>query len=322
MKEILTGYIGGAHVDLARIRESGERLELREYVRYLSRDFRDFGSILELYLKKHSHKFTAACLGVAGPVLQNEVTTTNLPWHIIAGNLEKRFSIPKVKLVNDIVATAHGLPRLSADRFFTINSGIKAHTGNLGLIAAGAGLGQALIYSENSHVHPYASEGGHADFAPGNQLELELWEFLYAELGHVEVEDVVSLRGLENIFNFLVDTRGLPRPDWFDQPDRPTHIIENALAGKDESSVRALDIFIDCYASEAANLALKGMTTGGIFIGGRIAPQIITALDKGKFMERFVKRGKMEALLAKMPVGVIIEEKTALMGAGSLALTL
>lgn len=322
MKELLTGYIGGTTVDLARVREHGERLELREYVRYHSRDFRDFSSILELYLKKHHHAYTAACFGVAGPVIQNEVTTTNLPWHIAGSHLEKKFSIPQVKLINDIVATAHGLPRLQSDRFFTINGGIKSKSGNLGLIAAGAGLGQALIYSENSHIHPYASEGGHADFAPGNQLELELWEYLYAELGHVEVEDVVSLRGLENTFNFLVETRGMPRPDWFEKADRPATIIETALAGTDETSVRALDIFIDCYASEAANLALKGMTTGGIFIGGLIAPQIITALDKGRFMERFVKRGKMEALLAKMPVGVIIEERTALLGAGSLALTL
>ena len=322
MKEILAGYIGGAHVDLSRVREAGEKIELREYVRYQSRDFRDFSSILELYLKKHRHQFTVACLGVAGPVIQNEVTTTNLPWHIIAANLEKKFGIPSIKLVNDIVASAHGLPRLQPDRFFTINSGIKSKSGNLGLIAAGAGLGQALIYSENSHVHPYASEGGHADFAPGNQLELELWEYLYAELGHVEVEDVVSLRGLENIFNFLIDTRGMSRLDWFEKADRPGNIIENALAGKDETAVRTLDIFIDCLASEAANLALKGMTTGGIFIGGQIAPQIVTSLDKGRFMERFVKRGKMEALLAKMPVGVIIEEKTALLGAGSLALSL
>jgi glucokinase len=323
MKEFLTGYISGTSVDLARVRERGGNLELREYVRYLSRDFRDFGSILELYLKKHQREYAAACFGVAGPVIQNEVTTTNLPWHIIGSHIEKKFNIPQVKLINDIVATAHGLPRVQADRFFTINGGIKSGAGNLGLIAAGAGLGEALIYAENSHIHPYASEGGHADFAPGNQLELELWEYLYAENGRVEVEDVVSLRGLENIFGFLVDTHGMNRPDWFEtKSDRPAAIIETALAGKDDTSVRTLDIFIDCYASEAANLALKGMTTGGIYVGGLIAPQIITALDKGRFMERFVKRGKMEALLAKMPVGVIIEEKTALFGAGSLALTL
>lgn len=150
-----------------------------------------------------------------------------------------------------------------------------------------------------------------------------MWEYLYSELGQVEVEDIVSLRGLENIFTFLVETQGAARADWFDAiKDRPTAIIEKGLAGVDETAVRTLDILIDCYASESANLALKGMTTGGIFLGGLIAPQIITALDKGRFMERFIKRGKMEALLAKMPIGVIIEEKTGLIGAGSVALSL
>ena len=323
MKEFLAGYISGASVDLTRVRDREGHIELREYARYLSRDFRDFGSILELYLKKHKREYAAACFGVAGPVLQNEVTTTNLPWHIIGKHIEKKFTIPQVKLINDIVATAHGLQHVQAERFFTINAGLKGHAGNVGLVAAGAGLGEALIYVENSHIHPYASEGGHADFAPGNQLETELWEYLYSEMGQVEVEDIVSLRGLENIFNFLIEALGGRRVEWFDtSQDRPAAIIEHALAGTDETAVRTLDIFIDCYASEAANLALKGMTTGGIYIGGLIAPQIITAMDKGRFMERFVKRGKMEALLAKMPVGVIIEEKTALLGAGSVALAL
>ncbi|MBI5266183.1 MAG: glucokinase [candidate division Zixibacteria bacterium] len=323
MKEFLAGYISGARVDLARVREHAEQVEMRDHVSYQSRQFRDFGTILELYKKKHKREYAAACFGVAGPVIQNEVTTTNLPWHIIGKHIEKKFNIPHVKLINDIVATAHGLGRLPADRFFTINVGIKGHPGNVGLIAAGTGLGEALIYAENNHIHPYASEGGHADFAPGNQLETELWEFLYSESGQVEVEDVVSLRGLENIFTFLVDTQGAGRADWFDNvTDRPAAIIEKGLAGTDETAVRTLDMFIDCCASESANLALKGMTTGGIFLGGLIAPQIITALDKGRFMERFIKRGKMEALLAKMPIGVIIEENTALIGAGSVALTL
>jgi glucokinase len=321
MKELLAGYISGARVDLARVRDRDGQLELREQVSYQSREFRDFGTILELYQKKYKREYVAACFGVAGPVIQNEVTTTNLPWHIIGKHIEKKFNIPTVKLINDIVATAHGLNRLPADRFFTINVGIKGHPGNVGLIAAGTGLGEALIYVENSHIHPYASEGGHADFAPGNQLETELWEFLYSELG--QVEDIVSLRGLENVFNFLVETRGAGRADWFDTvADKPAAIIEKGLAGTDDTAVRTLDVFIDCYASESANLALKGMTTGGIFLGGLIAPQIITALDKGRFMERFIKRGKMEALLAKMPIGIIIEEKTALIGAGSVALTL
>jgi glucokinase len=150
---------------------------------------------------------------------------------------------------------------------------------------------------------------------------MELWEYLYSELGHVEVEDVLSLTGLERIYNFVVDSRGKPPAPWFDKAvDKGAMLVEKALSGKDADAIETLDIFVDCYASEAANLALKGMTLGGIFIGGLIGPQIITLLDQGKFMQRFIKRGKMESLLARMPVSIIIEEKTALMGAGTVAL--
>jgi len=197
---------------------------------------------------------------------------------------------------------------------------VGGENGNIGLIAAGSGLGEALIYHTGDEINQYASEGGHADFAPGNQIEVELWEYLYSELGYVEAEDVISRRGLERIFNFLVDTHGGVRCDWFDQAkNRAMAVIEKALSGEDKTAVRTLDIFIDCYASEAANLALKGMTLGGIYIGGLLAPQIITAFDQGKFMRRFVKRGKMESLLARMPVGVIIEPKTALIGAAGMS---
>jgi len=305
---MLAGYISGATVDLAKVRMKDGGLILQNHARYVSRNFSDLESILGLYLKKNKEEITFACFGVAGPVINEEVTTTNLPWHISSASIEKRFSVNRVKLINDIVATAYGLPELSSNRFFTINNGGKKTAGNVGLIAAGSGLGEALIYSEGEEFHPYASEGGHADFSPGNQTECELWEYLYSELGHVEVEDVVSLSGLERIYTFVVDMEGSESAPWFKQSsDRPADIIEHALAGKDENASRALDIFIDCYASEAGNLALTGMTLGGIYIGGLIAPQIITALDK-------------EALLAHMPVGVIIEEKTALLGAAAVAL--
>jgi len=171
-----------------------------------------------------------------------------------------------------------------------------------------------------THTPP---RGGHTDFAPTNQTEIELWGYIYSGKGRVEVEDVLSHAGLETIYLFVSDSAGLVPAEWFEHADqRYLAIIEMALAGNDEQAVRALDIFIDCYASEAANLALKGMTLGGVFIGGTIAPRILTALDKGRFMERFVKRGKMESILAKIPVGVIIEEKAPLIGAADMVLRL
>lgn len=317
----IAGYISGNTVEIAKVREKKGGFELFEVESYVSKQFTNFKSILNLYLKKNTDKLSTACFGVAGPVIQNKVDTTNLPWHIIGEKIESDFSFKKVKLVNDIVSTAYGLSQLGPDKFFIINKGKKTDNGNIGLIAAGTGLGEALIYSDGRKFYPYASEGGHADFAPGNQLEAELWAYLYSVQGQVEVEDIVSLSGLERIFNFLAENHGWKKTRWFEEsPDRPSDILEMALQGEDTRAVETLDLFIDCYASEAANLALKGMTLGGIYIGGLIAPQIITALDKGRFMQRFVKKGKMESLLAKMPVGIIIEAKTPLLGAAGITL--
>ncbi|MBU0983262.1 MAG: glucokinase [candidate division Zixibacteria bacterium] len=323
MSEKLAGYVSGSSVELVRVGRDGDRLLLLDQQRYAAREFSSFDAILQLYLKRSGTTFDTACIGVAGPVIGGEVKPTNLPWHIASMKIEEQFCFRQVRLVNDIVATAHGLPHLTLDKFYTINQGVQVPCGTIGLIAAGSGLGEALIHDDCSRKIQYASEGGHADFAPGNQLEMELWQYLYSELGHVEVEDVVSLRGLERIYEFLIDMQGEERGDWYENAkDRPAAVTEKALSGSDETAIHALDVFIDCYASEAANLALTGMTLGGIFVGGRIAPQIITAMDQGRFMQRFVKKGKMELLLERMPVGIIIEEKTALMGAAALALTL
>ncbi|MBD3258608.1 glucokinase [candidate division GN15 bacterium] len=322
MVDILAGYISGSTVDLARVRSERGKVALSKHRGYVASDFPDFESILDQFVKNAKTELSVACFGVAGPVISDVVSLTNLDWHIEAAKLEKQFGFDRVQLVNDLVATAHGLSQLNPDKHFIINEGKPVVGGNLGLIAAGAGLGEALIHIDDNGKHyPYASEGGHADFAPGNQLETELWQYLYSELGRVEAEDVVSVAGLERIYNFLVDTQSGVRSEWFRAAkDRPMAIVEKALAGADETASRTLDLFIDCYASEAANLALKGMTLGGIYIGGPIAPQIITAIDNGRFMERFIKHGKMESILASMPVGVIIEDKTALLGAASVAL--
>ena len=321
MADILAGYVSGTTVDLARVTIARGKAKLHDQRGYVATDFSDLESVLKQYLKLTRATISVACFGVAGPVINDEVKTTNLPWHISSRKVEATFGFDQVRLTNDIVATAHGLSQLGPDKHFTINKGTGVEGGNQGLIAAGAGLGEALIYSDGDRVIPYASEGGHTDFAPGCQLETELWEYLYSELGQVEVEDVVSLSGLERIYKFLVDTQGGIRSEWFrESQDRPMAVIEHALAGSDETAARALDVFIDCYASEAANLALKGMTLGGVYIGGLIAPQIITAINPARFMARFAKRGKMETMLAAMPVGVIIEEKTALLGAASMAL--
>lgn len=315
---MLAGYISGTRVELAKVRIKDGVVDLVDRAGFAVEEFSNLEGILSLYLKKSKELISTACFGVAGPVINNEVRTTRLRWQISAATIQKKFGIQRVKLLNDIVATAFGLPELPASRFYTLNEGVRQEKGNVALIAAGTGLGEALIYTDGQQVYPYASEGGHADFAPGTQLECDLWQFVYAELGHVEVEDIVSLSGLARVYRFVCETARQTPASWFETAeDQPMALIEMGLSGKDELVNRTLDLFIECYASEAANLALKAVSLGGVYIGGRIAPQIITLLDKGSFMERFVKRGKMETLLGRMPVGVIIEDKAALIGAAA-----
>lgn len=316
---MIAGFISGYRTELARVRLTEGRMQLFDQASYTSQDFSSFDSVMALYLRQHQGETGAVCLGIAGPVINGEVRLTNVPWRMSDTAIRERYGFSQVKLVNDIVAIAHSLPFLDPEEFYQINEGEKVKNGNVGLIAAGMGLGEALIYSDGTRSYPYASEGGHAYFAPATQIEAELWEYIYSEQGYVEIEDVLSLSGLERIYNFLVDVQGARNGRWLtESEDRPGAILERALAGSDETASDTVDIFIDCYASEAGNLALKGMTLGGIYVVGRIAPRILTALDRGKFMERFVKRGKMESLLAKIPVGVIIDEQAPLLGAAGI----
>lgn len=319
--EILAGYISGATVELAKVREKDGQIKLSAQGSFVSRDFSNFESILNLYLKRHKGEISHVCLGVAGPVIVNQVRTTNLPWQLNSEDIEQQFSFQRVQLLNDIVAFAYGLPGLARDRFYMLNGEGPLTGGNIGVIAAGAGLGEALIFTAGGKHNPYASEGGHAGFSPSTQLESELWQYIYSEKGFVEVEDVLSLSGLERIYSFVIDADGTSVGSWYEKAaDKPSAIVEKALSGNDKYASTTLDIFIDCLASEASNLALKGMTLGGVYFGGLIVPRIITLLDGGKFMNRFVRPGKMESILARLPVGVVIEDKTALLGAAAVAL--
>lgn len=317
---MICGYITARTTDLARVVIHDGKPQLISHKQYDNEDFSNFDSILGLYLRKTKGERKVACLGVAGPVINNSVTATNIPWKISGSQIAKEYPFQRVSIINDLVATAYGLFLLDDDKIFEINKGKKMKNGNIGLIAAGTGLGEALVFYDGTKYCPYASEGGHVDFSPGSQLETELWEFLYSHQGNVEAEDVISLSGLEKIYEFMLVVNRATKADWFKKARfKAGKLIEMALAGKDDIAVKTLDVFIDCYASEAANLALKGMTLGGIYLGGGIAPHIMTALDKGRFMERFIKKGKMATHLARIPVGLILDDKTALLGAGSVA---
>lgn len=317
---MIGGYITATTTDLARVVVQDGKPHLVNHKQFANKDFSDFDSVLSLYIRKTKGENKIACFGVAGPVINNRVTATNIPWKISGNDIVKNYPFRKVTIMNDLVATAHGLFQLGEDKIFEINRGRKVKNGNIGLVAAGTGLGQAMLFFDGTRYCPYASEGGHVDFSPGNQLETELWEFLYGHQGYVEAEDVISLSGLDRIYHFMLATHRAIKADWYKKArDKPGKLIEMALSGEDDIAVKTLDMFVDCYAAEAANVALVGMTLGGLYLGGLIAPRIMTFLDKGRFMERFVKKGKMESLLSNIPIGLILDEKAALLGAASIA---
>lgn len=317
---MIAGYLTARTTDIAQVEVQKGKPKILNTQHFNNNEFSDFDSLLSLYIRKSHVEKDSICLGVAGPVIDNSVTATNIPWKISADRIREKYGFDNVILVNDLEATAHGLFHLPDDKFFEINKGKKFKNGNIGLLAAGTGLGQGLIYHDGEKYHPYPSEGGHCVFAPGNQIEAELWEFLYANLGFVEVENVLSLNGLERIYDFMLIENNAEKAIWFiNADDKSSKLIEMALAGKDEIATKSLELFVDCLASEAANLALKGMTLGGIYLGGLTAPQILPFLDKGKFMERFVQKGKMSKMLSDIPINLIIEINTALIGAGSIS---
>lgn len=319
---MLAGYVTATHVTFARVRERRGQIHLYDQRRYTSREFSDFDALLGLYLRQIKAKPEEVVLGVAGPVIHNEVHTTNLPWHLASSELERRFSFTRVRLVNDLVAAAHGLFFLDESKFYTINKGVPDRAGNLGLIAAGYGLGQAIIAYDGARYRPFGSEGGHTGFAPNNQTEVELWEYIYSQQGYVEVEDILSLPGIERLYRFVVERNRAVIADWFKRdPDKAGAIIEKALSASDELAVAAIDLFIGCYARECANLALKAMTLGGLHLVGQIAPRILTLLDQSKFIDSFVVEGKMKDLLSAIPVKVVLDADASLVGAAAMAIS-
>lgn len=320
---MLAGYITADRVHLAQVRRHSEGMRLVGRMTYVNQEFPDLESIIQAYIKKTEIKAEFACFGIAGTVIGSEVVQGSFPWQVSYKSVKKEFAFTRVILVNDVVATAKGIFELPNDKFYTIKQGFTDQTGNIGLLAAGSGLGEALICYDGEKYSAIASEGGHSGFAPMTQLEADLWEFLYSETTEVEVEDVVSLRGLTNIYRFLSYRAKVDEGKWYVQAaDKPAAIIEKGLAGSDEIAVKTLEVFTDCYASEAANLAVKGITVGGVYLGGMIAPRLVTAFDRQRFADRFVRRGRMAAVLSGMPVTVIMDETAALLGAGCTVLGL
>ena len=320
---ILAGDIGGTKVNLACYSANGGQLEPCVSASYASRSFPSLDAIVHTFFSEHRVSVRVASFGVAGPVRRGRSSLPNLKWNLDATALAQNLNLETVWLLNDLEANAHGIAGLTSKDFIVLNEGEADPRGNAAIISAGTGLGEAGLYWDGARHRPIASEGGHSDFAARTDLDVELFRFLRAELGHVSWERVLSGPGLFNIYRFLRDTgRGL-EPNWLHEQiqagDAPAAIASAALDGRCALCQQALDLFVKYYAAEASNLGLKVMSTGGLYIGGGIAPKIISRLTDRIFMKEFCESGRMSGLLEAMPVRVILNEKTALLGAALFA---
>jgi len=321
---IVAGDIGGTNARLATFGVQAGRLLLVKELVYPSRSAPDLETIVRRFVDEARPAATAAALGVAGPVKAGRIETPNLPWVVDARRLAEILAVPKVTLLNDLKANAYGLRHLAPTDFAVLQAGAPDATGNQGILSAGTGLGCAGLYWDGQRHRPFATEGGHADFAPRNHLESELMEQIAREKKRVSAERILSGSGLVRIYRFLRERSGVPEPpllvERFAKEDAAAVVSRLALDQGDPVCVQALDVFVSAYGAEAGNVALRMLATGGVFLGGGIAPKNLAAFRReGLFMTAFLDKGRMRPLLESVPVMVVLNDRAALWGAAHCA---
>lgn len=320
---ILAGDIGGTSTRLGLFEVQADRVELVRMKIFRSANFPSLAEIALTFLGDQRSQIDAACFGIAGPVRHGHVTGPNLAWEAHDLTLARELEIANVKLINDLEANAHGIAALQPEDLVTLQAGAPDAQGNCAVISVGTGLGEAGMYWNGRTHLPFACEGGHADFAPRNELEAELLSFLHAKFERVSYERVLSGNGQNLLYEFLRDVKKRPvQPSVAEEmrSNNPAAVITRAgLTGECQLCVEALDWYVSLYGAEAGNLALKMMATGGVYIGGGVAPKIIQKLQGPLFLKSFLAKGRMRPLLEAVPVRVIIKDTTALLGAGRVA---
>jgi glucokinase len=320
---LLAGDVGGTKVRMALF-EPNKNLVCKKEMKYKSREWPNLFSLIQDFLKNAPHdEITSLCVGVAGPVINGRCQETNIPWIIDAEELKHALKISRGWVINDLEANAWGLGLLEKEELLCLNRGQKTE-GNQALISAGTGLGEAGLYWDGFAHRPFSCEGGHASFAPTNEEEIELLRYLLKKYSHVSYERILSGSGLYQLYRFLIDTkREEADPDIARLPieEEPQKLItEKALNGTSAACARALHLFISIYGAEAGNLALKLLSLGGLFIGGGIAPRLAPLFTKSTtFMHAFKSKGRFAELLDKIPVHIVLDERTALLGAARYA---
>ena len=319
---LLAGDIGGTRTRLGLFAADDAPRPRPVQIRVFGTlDYNDLQAIIAEFLADEAVKGAAigtACFGVAGPVIDETVQVTNVHWKVDGRRVASRFNFPRVALLNDLQAMAYAVPVLEASEVHVLQAGHAAAGGNIAIIAAGTGLGEAMLHSVDGRFVPSPSEGGHADFAARTDREIALTRDLTTRYGRADVERVVSGPGLVNVFRFTHDGSCAAQID-ASHADAPAEISAAALERRCPRCETALEIVIEAYGAEAGNLALRTVATGGVFIGGGIAPKILPALANGAFMRAFRAKPPLDAMLAAMPVKVILNPESGLLGAAVFA---
>jgi len=318
---ILAGDVGGTKTILALVdRDGAGRLSIQQEQIFASGEYPSLEAIMDLFLPPEV-TVDAACIGFAGAVVDQRCFATNLTWSLDGASLKQRLQTDKVRLLNDLEAMALGMLHLPAADFVELNPNAQPHTGNMAVIAAGTGLGEAMLYWDGERHHPVATEGGHCSFAPQTPLQEQLLQFLRQRFPtHVSYERILSGAGFSHLYDFVVDSGIAPAcpavpPARIKGTDRNAVISRLGITGEDPACTAALNLFVEVYGAEAGNLALKSLATGGIFIGGGIGPKIRGALENGNLLQNFVAKGRFETLLSTMSVKLALNPKTPLIGA-------
>lgn len=323
--KILAGDVGGTKTELA-IFESTQPGEAQFEMHFVNREQTSFEGILQHFMQDAQQKVEHVCIAVAGTIINGNCAMPNLSWTLDEATIKNVLFAKNVKLINDLEATAYGVLGLPSDKFVVINEGIAHPSGNLALIAAGTGLGEAILFkTSNGDYQVSASEGGHVDYAPHNALEIELLQYLWGKFGHASWERVVSGMGIATMYEFLIKINTSVEPaqiqsEIMSAADQGAAIFKAAQSGESPLSKHAIQMFIENYGAAAGNLALKALSTGGVYIGGGIAPKLLPYFTTGAFMQAFVDKGRFSPLMKNMPVKLVLEPKTALLGAASYAI--
>jgi len=321
---ILAGDIGATHSRVAAFRAEGNKLPLVVEKIYDSQDYNGLADIAGNFIRSEGIPAQSACFAVAGPVRGGTSKISNLPWTIDSRELARQLSLNTVALINDLEAYAYGIDSLGSRDFITLHPGSEDAEGNTAVISAGTGLGEAGLLWDGARQHPFACEGGHADFAPRNDIQIELLKYLLARFKTVSYERVLAGPGIKNVYDFLRDTKRQEEPEWLREQmeaakDPAALISQLTLEKKAPICQQTMSIFVSVYGAEAGNCGLKFMSLGGMFIGGSIAAKNVPLMQGPEFLEAFFDKGRMRSLLQDMPVKIVLNDDAGLLGAARYA---